>query len=76
MGSPERLDRSKSGSCWITDAESLFEDKTLLADCGMICATKDKLRSEERVVFADTIKMLNDADAWELFTETFQTTRR
>jgi chromosome segregation ATPase len=57
--------------------ESLLEDKKFLADLEKNCATKEKewaeickLRSEELLALADTIKMLNDDDALELFKKT------
>jgi len=62
----------------LSDAEeSLLEDKKFLADLEKNCATKEKewaeickLRSEELLALADTIKMLNDDDALELFKKT------
>merc|ERR1740121_3426368 len=55
-------------------AKALLEDKKFLADLGKNCALKTKeheenmkLRSEELVALADTIKVLNDDDALELF---------
>merc|ERR1740117_922050 len=57
--------------------ESLLEDKKFLADLSKNCATKEKewaiickTRSEELLALADTIKMLNDDDALELFKKT------
>merc|ERR1719409_822353 len=57
--------------------KSLLEDKKFLADLGKNCALKAKeheenmaLRSEELVAIADTIKILNDDDALELFKKT------
>jgi len=57
--------------------ESLLEDKKFLADLAKNCATKEKewaiickTRSEELLALADTIKMLNDDDALELFKKT------
>jgi len=57
--------------------ESLLDDKKFLADLEKNCATKEKewagickLRSEELLALADTIKMLNDDDALELFKKT------
>merc|ERR1719235_2013475 len=54
--------------------ESLAEDKKFLADLEKNCATKEKewaeickMRQEELVALADTIKILNDDDALELF---------
>jgi septal ring factor EnvC (AmiA/AmiB activator) len=57
--------------------ESLIEDKKFLAELQKSCATKEaewaeicKLRSEELLALADTIKILNDDDALELFKKT------
>ena len=57
--------------------ESLAEDKQFLADLDKSCATKQgewdvrcKLRTEEILAVADTIKILNDDDALELFKKT------
>jgi chromosome segregation ATPase len=57
--------------------KSLMEDKKFLADLKKNCATKAeehaanlKLRSEELLALADTIKILNDDDALELFKKT------
>jgi len=57
--------------------ESLLEDKKFLQDLEKNCATKEKewavickTRSEELLALADTIKMLNDDDALELFKKT------
>merc|ERR1719146_65676 len=57
--------------------KQLAEDKKFLADLGKNCALKTeehqsnmKLRSEELVALADTIKILNDDDALELFKKT------
>jgi len=57
--------------------EALIEDKAFLADLEKNCATKtaeweeiQKTRSEELLALADTIKMLNDDDALELFKKT------
>merc|ERR1719217_1998297 len=57
--------------------ESLVEDKKFLADLEKNCATKkdewevrQKLRAEEQLALADTIKILNDDDALELFKKT------
>merc|ERR1719230_723980 len=54
--------------------KSLEEDKKFLADLKKNCATKEedwafrsKMRAEELLALADTIKMLNDDDALELF---------
>merc|ERR1719337_225707 len=58
-------------------AKALLEDKKFLADLDKNCATKAeehnanmKLRSEELLALADTIKVLNDDDALELFKKT------
>merc|ERR1719199_98692 len=57
--------------------KALAEDKKFLADLGKNCALKTKeheenmkLRSQELVALADTIKILNDDDALELFKKT------
>jgi len=57
--------------------ESLAEDKQFLADLDKQCKTKQgewdvrcKLRTEEILAVADTIKILNDDDALELFKKT------
>jgi len=57
--------------------ESLAEDKQFLADLDKSCSTKQgewdlrcKLRTEEILAIADTIKILNDDDALELFKKT------
>jgi len=57
--------------------KTLVEDKAFLADLEKNCATKEaewaqitKSRSEELVALADTIKLLNDDDALELFKKT------
>merc|ERR1719199_2237273 len=57
--------------------KSLLEDKKFLADLDKNCALKQKenaanqkMRSEELVALADTIKILNDDDALELFKKT------
>jgi len=62
----------------LTDSEeSLMEDKKFLAELEKGCSTKEaewavicKLRSEELLALADTIKLLNDDDALELFKKT------
>lgn len=62
----------------LSDAEeSLLEDKKFLAELEKGCATKEKewavickTRSEELLALADTIKILNDDDALELFKKT------
>merc|ERR1719454_761983 len=58
-------------------AEMLEEDKKFLADLKKNCATKEaewevrcKTRSEELLALHDTIKILNDDDALELFKKT------
>merc|ERR1719335_700604 len=54
--------------------EQVVEDKKFLADLGKNCATKQKffdenvrMRGQEIAALADTIKVLNDDDALELF---------
>jgi chromosome segregation ATPase len=62
----------------LSDAEeSLVEDKKFLAELEKGCATKEKewaeickIRQEEILALADTIKILNDDDALELFKKT------
>jgi len=62
----------------LTDTqEALAGDKQFLAELGKSCATKtaeweerSKTRSEELAALADTIKVLNDDDALELFKST------
>jgi len=62
----------------LSDTEkALVEDKKFLADLEKNCATKEKewaeitkSRGEELVALADTIKLLNDDDALELFKKT------
>jgi len=56
---------------------SLAEDEKFLAELGSGCATKEKewaevckTRQEELVALAETIKILNDDDALELFKKT------
>merc|ERR1719235_1814190 len=58
-------------------AEALIEDKKFLADLEKNCATKEKewqeivkMRQEELLALAETIKILNDDDALELFKKT------
>merc|ERR1719472_593899 len=58
-------------------AEALVEDKKFLADLEKNCAKKEgewetivKTRNEELLALADTIKILNDDDALELFKKT------
>merc|ERR1719316_1655286 len=57
--------------------EGLAEDKKFLADLDKNCATKEaeweeykKMQATEMVALADTIKVLNDDDALELFKKT------
>merc|ERR1719207_184176 len=57
--------------------KGLLEDKKFLADLDKNCALKKaeheenmKMRSEELLALADTIKVLNDDDALELFKKT------
>jgi len=57
--------------------KSLAEDTKFLADMEKNCATKEaeyevvkKTRSEEQVALSETIKILNDDDALELFKKT------
>merc|ERR1719502_2369305 len=57
--------------------EALGEDTKYLADLGKTCAAKTKewearckSRSEELLALSDTIKILNDDDALELFKKT------
>jgi len=57
--------------------EALLEDEKFLKDLDKTCATKTaeweeivKTRGEELVALADTIKVLNDDDALELFKKT------
>merc|ERR1719197_1477751 len=62
----------------LSDAEeSLVEDKKFLAELEKGCATKEKewaeickIRQEEILALSDTIKILNDDDALELFKKT------
>merc|ERR1719471_298386 len=62
----------------LTDTQdSLIKDKEFLANLKKSCATKtaeweerSKTRAEELVALADTIKVLNDDDALELFKQT------
>merc|ERR1719460_914194 len=58
-------------------SKALLEDKKFLADLNKNCKTKAaeheenmKLRSEELLALADTIKILNDDDALDLFKKT------
>merc|ERR1719502_192076 len=57
--------------------ESMIEDKKFLQDLDKTCATKKaewdvrcKTRTEELLALSDTIKILNDDDALELFKKT------
>merc|ERR1719390_334979 len=57
--------------------QALMEDQQFLADLSKNCATKEKewaeickMRALELVALADTIKILNDDDALELFKKT------
>merc|ERR1719460_1099577 len=57
--------------------KALAEDSKFLADMDNMCAAKkkewaerQKLRQEELLAIADTIKILNDDDALELFKKT------
>merc|ERR1719478_321009 len=57
--------------------KSLMEDEAFLKDLEKNCKTKEdewtvrqKIRSEELLALADTIKILNDDDALELFKKT------
>jgi len=62
----------------LSDTEAaLVDDKKFLADLDKNCKTKEaewaeieKSRSEEQVALSDTIKLLNDDDALELFKKT------
>merc|ERR1719453_1527200 len=58
-------------------AKAMLEDKKFLADLEKGCSTKEaewdercKIRTEELLALADTIKILNDDDALELFKKT------
>merc|ERR1719440_923025 len=60
--------------------KQLKEDEAFLKDLEKNCATKDeehaanmKLRAQELLALADTIKILNDDDALELFKKTLPT---
>merc|ERR1719171_3376363 len=60
--------------------KSLMEDEAFLKDLEKNCKTKkdewavrQKLRAEELLAIADTIKILNDDDALELFKKTLPT---
>merc|ERR550537_811150 len=61
--------------------KSLAEDEAFLKDMDKNCKSKEdewavrqKIRAEELVAIADTIKILNDDDALELFKKTLPTT--
>jgi len=61
-------------------SKSLVEDEQFLKDLETSCSTKDeewaarqKIRAEELLALADTIKILNDDDALELFKKTLPT---
>merc|ERR1719443_2229237 len=58
-------------------SENMAEDKTMLANLATQCATKKKeyeefkkVTAEEQVALADTIKLLNDDEALDLFKKT------
>merc|ERR1719337_491674 len=60
--------------------KSLMEDEAFLKDLEKNCKTKEdewavrcKVRAEELLAIADTIKILNDDDALELFKKTLPT---
>merc|ERR1719390_569928 len=60
--------------------KSLMEDEAFLKDLETNCKTKEdewatrqKVRAEETLAIADTIKLLNDDDALELFKKTLPT---
>jgi peptidoglycan hydrolase CwlO-like protein len=60
--------------------KSLMEDEAFLKDLAKNCETKEKewasrqkIRAEELLAIADTIKLLNDDDALELFKKTLPT---
>merc|ERR1719377_129650 len=61
--------------------KSLAEDEAFLKDLAKNCKTKEdewaarqKIRADELVAIADTIKILNDDDALELFKKTLPAT--
>merc|ERR1719183_952666 len=62
----------------LSDSEkALIDDKKFLADLQKNCGTKEaeweetkKMRSQEIIALADTVKILNDDDALELFKKT------
>jgi len=60
--------------------KSLIEDEAFLKDLATNCKTKEeewatrqKVRAEETLAIADTIKLLNDDDALDLFKQTLPT---
>merc|ERR1719337_526166 len=60
--------------------KSLVEDEAFLKDLEKNCKTKEeewatrcKIRAEELLALADTIKILNDDDALEMFKKTLPT---
>jgi peptidoglycan hydrolase CwlO-like protein len=60
--------------------KSLLEDEAFLKDLDKNCKTKEdewavrcKVRAEEQLAIADTIKLLNDDDSLELFKKTLPT---
>jgi septal ring factor EnvC (AmiA/AmiB activator) len=60
--------------------KTLAQDKKFLVDVTVDCSTKekekqtnDKLRADELLALADTIKLLNDDDALDLFKKTLPT---
>merc|ERR1719512_312715 len=62
-------------------AKALAEDKKFLAELEKGCATKEaewadrcKIRADELLALSDTIKILNDDDALDLFKKTLPTT--
>merc|ERR1712100_1001433 len=57
--------------------KALIDDKKFLADLQKNCGTKEaewaeikKMRGEEIIALADTVKILNDDDALEMFKKT------
>merc|ERR1719434_676339 len=61
-------------------SKALAEDEQFLKDLESDCKTKDeewatrcKIRAEELLAIADTIKILNDDDALDLFKKTLPT---
>merc|ERR1719386_73927 len=84
----EKLARSGEAGVELVNAKedlddtqnSLEEDKAFLADLSKNCATKEaewsercKVRAQEVLAIAETIKILNDDDALELFKKTLPT---